>query len=124
MNSKRDPKRISADWSRFQRRPTWCVVSSRELAGVLGVSLQTICNWHLRGILPAPEPRHPALRGNKNYYRISKIRAWLEGRSEDAIHWTFVQSYMNLGVPYTDLEQAQSVAKIVYEELGIEKPLI
>lgn len=119
---KKVPQNISPDWSKFELRPTWGLITSRELSLVLNVSLQTICNWRLREILPEPEPHTLKMRGNKNYYRISKIRAWLEGKTEEDIHWEFIMKHMNTGTPYNTLEQAKSVAIIGYEIFGIEKP--
>ncbi len=115
---------IKANWEPFARRPTWSCVSSRELSVALCVSLQSICNWRLRGILPEPEPHSRQLNGNKNYYRISKIRSWLEDRPEDEIHWEFIKQHMDTGTPYSSLEQAEDTARICYKIFDIEKPLI
>ncbi len=116
---------IKVNWEPFARRATWSCVSSRELSVALCVSLQSICNWRLRGILPEPEPRSRHLpAGNRNWYRISKIRAWLEDRTEESIHWDFIKQYMDTGTPYSSLEQAEETARICYKIFDIEKPLI
>lgn len=120
---KNPPKCINADWSKFERRPTWSVISSRELSVILNVSLQSICNWRLRGILPEPEPHNLSRNGNKNYYSIAKIRAWLEDRTEDSVHWEFIKKHMSTGTPYSSLEQAKEVARICYKTFGIEKAM-
>lgn len=77
MPRKLEPSDITASWLTYEDHVPWSVVSSMELAKILGVHLQTINNWHIRGILPAPI-EHPSLLGNKNYYRISAIKSWLE----------------------------------------------
>lgn len=116
---------IKANWEPFARRPTWSCVSSRELAVALNVSLQSICNWRLRGILPACEPHSRVLNGNKNYYRISKIRAWLENRTEESIHWEWVERWIpaSLG-PIHNLAQVETVIKVGADIFGVEKSLI
>lgn len=115
--------KISADWSGYEKRAPWSTVTSRELSKILGVSLQSINNWKMRDILPAPEPSQNH-KGNVNRYRISRIRAWLESQSEEQIQWDWINEHMNLDPPFTSLEQAQKVARIGWEVLGIEKPVV
>lgn len=65
---------------RHQRRPfPWQVLSTRELAEAFGVHLQTLHNWGIRGKGPSPEPRC-VWRGNRRYYTIANIIAWLDDR--------------------------------------------
>lgn len=49
-------------------------VTTAQLAKFAKTNLQTVHNWKLRGILPSPS-HSQQLRGNKNYYRVSKLRA-------------------------------------------------
>lgn len=133
-----DVTKIKADWSRYERRPSWSVINSRELAKVFGVSLQSINNWKMREILPEPEPHthrcpcprrscRPPLKGNKNYYRISKIRAWHEARPELDVHWEWVNRWIG---PQWSCTEAISLAGAeffvvgAYEVFGVERPLI
>jgi len=118
-----DKRSIKADWSAFLRRPPWSFVTSRELSRIVNVSLQTINNWKMRGILPEPSS-HPKLKGNYNYYRISAIRSWLENRPEEDIQWEWVTKYLDNNPPYTNLQQAQYVAEVCYNIFEVEKPLI
>lgn len=110
---------IKANWSAFERRPTWSLVSSVELARILGVHLQTINNWKLRGILPSPEPQKRGA-GNRNWYRISKIRSWLETRSEEDIHWSWIKQ--NIGYSFSSLKEADQLLRSAYKILEVEKP--
>lgn len=122
---RKTPENIKADWSRFERRPTWSVVSSRELAVALSVPHQHIANWRLRGILPEPEPPSRFLNGRKNYYRISKIQAWLEGKPEEAIHWEWIQRWMPEQLPRIHhLAHAERWLMRMHKQLGLEKPLV
>ena len=124
MYMKVNPRTLKSDWSRYERRPPWSVVSSRELAGILGVHLQTISNWTIRGILPLPV-KHPRLKANKNYFRISTLREWLEGRAEEGIQWEWLQKWMPEQIPYIHhLPHAERWLLLIYKELGLEKPLI
>lgn len=122
--TKVDPHKMQADWSRYERRPTWSVVSSIELAQVLGVHLQTISNYKIRGILPPPT-KHRSLCGNKNHYRISTLRAWLENKPENDIHWEWARDCLP---DYIDkiktLPELEYVVKGAYRVFDVEKPLI
>ncbi|PHR55050.1 MAG: hypothetical protein COA47_14495 [Robiginitomaculum sp.] len=55
----------------------WLVISSLELADVLGVHLQTIANWQIRKQGPIAEPKDH-WRGNRRYFSIANITAWLD----------------------------------------------
>jgi hypothetical protein len=88
---KTTPAALIADWSVISPRAPWQHVTSMELSRVLGVHLQTINNWRIRGILPDPAPHSKQLRGNKNYFRIGAIRAWLEGGDEKEITREWLQ---------------------------------
>jgi hypothetical protein len=55
----------------------WQVVSTRELAELLGIHLQTLHNWNIRGKGPVPVP-HGVWRGNRRYFRLADVIAWLE----------------------------------------------
>ncbi len=112
---------IKANWQIFERRPTWSVVTSAELAQVLNVHLQTINNWKIRGILPSPVTDR-TLRGNKNYFRISSIRSWLENRPEPEIHWCWVHEYLIEGIE--TLQQAEYLVKNAHKALNVERSQI
>lgn len=120
MKTKNKP---TAKWLGFERRPVWCSVTSRELAVILNVSLQTINNWKMRSILPECEPSD-AHKGNVNHYRISKIRAWLEERDSEEIEWEWIDEFIKPNPPFADLEQAYYVVKVCHNVYGVEKPLI
>ncbi len=79
---KTHPSNLTADWNAISPRAPWEHITSMELAKVLGVHLQTINNWVIRGIV-IPSPPSPQRRGNKNYFSVGVLRAWLEARSED-----------------------------------------
>jgi hypothetical protein len=64
------------NWSKvFDGRPPWHVMSSRELASALGVSLQTTANWRIRNLGPPTEPAN-CFKGNRTYYRLDKAECW------------------------------------------------
>lgn len=75
-------------------RPPWHVVSSRELADALGVSLQSVANWRIRGNGPPPEPsRH--FRGHREHYRVDRVLAWLSERNgAPQPAWTFSAAFI------------------------------
>lgn len=113
-----NPQNIKPDWSRYERTPPWSYISSAELAKILGVHLQTISNWRLRGILPEPDS-HPRLRGNKRYYRISKVMSWLSGRDEEEITMEWIKKYMPTGT--SNIASAQWYVQKGHKSLGVEK---
>lgn len=111
---------ITANWQPYERRPTWGYVSVQELAQVLNISPQSVHNWIGRGILPKAEKK-PKFRGNKGFFQIARIRAFLEGRSEDSIHWEWINTYINeAGIER--IGQAQTYVKYCHDLLGVEKP--
>lgn len=56
-------------------RVPWDVVSSRELAELIGVNLQVLANWRSRGKGPAPAPAE-CFRGKSAYYPVCNVVAW------------------------------------------------
>lgn len=118
-------KRFTADWRKYHCRPSWCVITSRELSDVFGVSLQTINNWKMRNILPPPLPKSRLLRGQKNYYRISTIRAWAENITETQVHWNWLAEVMpNEVKTFKSLAQAEFFIKVCHSNYGIKRPLL
>lgn len=57
--------------------PPWRPISSRRLSQLLGVSLQVLANWRVRGTGPEAEPKGRG-KGNKIFYRPDKVIEWLE----------------------------------------------
>src|SRR4051794_40822830 len=64
--------------------PPWRPIPSRKLANLLGVSLQVLANWRVRGTGPEPEPMQRG-KGNRIFYRPDKVLAWL--CPDDAPFW-------------------------------------
>lgn len=67
----------------FERldRPPWHAVSSVELANLLGVHLNTIWNYTLRGTGPTPEPPNAHVRAsNRRFFLPCIVLAWLSAR--------------------------------------------
>ncbi|GEM_PF-1122891 len=58
---------------------TRTLLTARELAGLLGVSTETVLRWTRRGELPAIRLPGGALR-----FREAEIEAWLEERATAA----------------------------------------
>ena len=120
-----NPNKIKADWTQYERRPTWSIVSSRELSGVLGVSLNCVCNWRLRGILPNREESNDVPSGNRNWYRISKVRAWLENRDENEIHWEWADKFFpELAADFRNLTEVEYLVKNIPDHFDVERSLV
>ncbi|GAA4521652.1 hypothetical protein GCM10023174_00810 [Chelativorans composti] len=71
--------------------PPWRPIPSREVCRILGVSLQSLANWRVRGTGPEPEP-HIKGNGNRTYYRPDKILAWLSDHRRDP--WEFSRDWL------------------------------
>lgn len=101
-------------------RPPWHVVSSRELAGVLGVTLQTLANWRVRGIGPPPEPSSQ-FKGHREHYRIDRVLAWLSERNgEPRQPWTFNAAFIAQHLGATTLSAEETAAAIAtLEHAGV-----
>src|SRR3954467_9875044 len=71
--------------------PPWHAVSSVELAKLLGVHLNTVWNWKLRGNGPGAEPDDVHVRAsNRVFYLPANVLAWLsakEGAPVEAWEW-------------------------------------
>lgn len=107
-----------ANWQSVETRPTWSTVTTAELSIILNVPQTSINNWLLRNKFPSPEVRKKG-QGNKNRYKISKIRAWLENKSETEIHWEFIETHMGKG--FESIEQAIWNAKHHWRAFELEK---
>jgi len=105
---KTNPKTLKADWNAIKPRPIYQFVSTAELAKVLGVKHQVVANFALRGILPEPVPRAKYLKGNKRYYRISAIKAWLQSQPELEIYRQFLDDEFGEGYIF-DVEYAMNM---------------
>ncbi len=92
----------------------------------LEVSLQTINNWKMRGLIKPEPPSRYLPAGNRNYYRISKIRSWLESRPEDEIHWEWVHRWILSRTPgiIERLSQAEWLVASIPHHYGVEKSLL
>lgn len=90
---------------------------------MLGVHLGTINNWVIRGILPQPVS-HPKLLGNKNWFRISAIKAWLDSRTEEEIIWDWVRDVLPDLSVVKNLPQLESIVNCCYDLYDLKKPNI
>jgi len=68
------PSAIKPNWQSVEKHPSWSTVTTRELAVILNTNIININNWLCRGQFPEPESQKRGY-GNKNRFRISKIRA-------------------------------------------------
>jgi hypothetical protein len=114
--------KLKPDWSSYSRMPPWHHITSRELAKVFGVHLQTISNYVCRGFL-IPEPKK-RFKGNKNYFRISYIQSLFENKSIEEIEWAWINKYIEDEQPFDGLEQAQYVIRVCHNIYGVDKPLV
>lgn len=88
--------------------PPWRPIPSRDVAKILGVSLQSLANWRVRGTGPPPEPMQKGL-GNRIYYRPDKIMAWLTGEP----WWQFTAKWLGeQGLGVNEVSEATVLDRI------------
>ncbi|MDP1627648.1 MULTISPECIES: hypothetical protein [Pseudomonadota] len=76
------------------KSPPWRPTPSRQLADILGVSLQSLANWRVRGTGPVPEP-HKKGQGNRMMYRPDVVMSWLSDfAGKHAEPWEFNQLWL------------------------------
>ena len=108
-----DPKRLKADWTLIKDRKIHHFVSSAELAQIFGCHIQTISNWCVRQILPKPVAHTKKLKGNRNYYKISAIKAWIQGKPELELYRELLA--LEFGWTNVQDDEAQHAMNLLYE---------
>ncbi len=59
--------------------PIWRPIPSRQMARILGITIQTLANWRFRE--QGPRFSHAAKgKGNKVLYRMSDVLEWLSAK--------------------------------------------
>lgn len=112
------------NWEPYDNRPPWCVVSSRELSKIYGVSLNTVNTWRMRELIqPVSHPKLPS--GNRNYYRIYEVKHCLEGVLPFETCWQWARRWV---VPHAEdietLGQVEFYVKNLFDLIGVQSPLI
>ena len=70
------------------RNPPWAAVASPQLANLLGVHLNSLWTWKMRGTSPEPEPNRIYRNvGNRVLYRWERTLAWLPGGDRRPAWW-------------------------------------
>lgn len=90
--------------------PIWRAVTSRQMANLLGVTVQTLANWRVR----EQGPRYsfaPKGKGNKCLYRLSEVLEWLSGRPSWEIEGEWL-AYRGLGPEDPEREYVEWVKSI------------
>jgi hypothetical protein len=78
----------------FGGHPPWRLIPSRDVARLLGVSLQVLANWRVRGSGP-PFDNTIRGKGNKVFYKRSDVLAWAAGqRGERVEAWEICRDWL------------------------------
>ena len=94
-------------------RPPWHAISSLELAAALGISLQTVANWRIRGVGPSALPKglYP---GNRSYYLAETVLTWLSSRfGETRSGWLYSRDYLAAVFPTLSEETEPTVREFI-----------
>ena len=120
MIDKETAQELLVSLAEVARRP-WRPIPSRQLAKLLGVSIQTLANWRMRETGPSWEPLRRG-QGNRIYYRPDKVMAWL---SEIAgcphAPWEFAHAYL-VENGLDNLPREQSLVERVTRSIDRQTP--
>ena len=78
--------------------PPWFVIDSYQLAGLLGVGMQTLCLWRRRGVGPEPETEglYREAQGRKKWYRLNRVMAWVDSLHGQGMEpWQCDQAFLH-----------------------------
>jgi hypothetical protein len=107
-------------WDLFEKRAPWSWLSVKDTSALLNITIQSVHNHVSRGYLP-PLEKKPGFRGNKRFFQICKLRAFLEGRDEESICWDWINKHLP-DDKFDTIGQARWMVKHLYKLLGIERP--
>lgn len=94
--------------------PPWRAITSKTLCERLGVSLQVLANWRVRGVGPAHD-RAPKGAGNKMVYRPEEVASWLTDLTVPA--WEFSARWLDLrGLMRTEWSEPETDTVIAWIE--------
>ena len=102
--------------------PPWQFVSSPDLAKALGVHLQTLSNWRLRGVGPAAAPAD-WFKGRAIRYPIGQVLSWAHEQAGKHVEpWEFSGRWLRDQLDFADFGNRAAVqARIqVLMKLGRE----
>ncbi|MFH1157472.1 MAG: hypothetical protein V1721_01085, partial [Pseudomonadota bacterium] len=91
------------------------------LSKILGCSHQTVSNLKMREVLPPPD-KHPKLKGNKNFFRISQLRSLIEGKTEDEIILAWGREHLSPDIE--NVEQVRFCVKSAWKSFGVERSIV
>lgn len=87
----------------------WLFITSAELARAIGVHLQTISNWRLRGKGPAPAPRG-FFKGRPSRYMVGHVRAWAAEQAGEFIDpWTLNAAWLRDNMQFAKADDREAV---------------
>lgn len=89
--------------------PPWQFISSPDLAKALGVHLQTLSNWRLRGVGPAAAPAD-WFKGRAIRYPIGQVLSWAyEQAGKQAEPWEFNGRWLRDNLDFADFGNRAAV---------------
>jgi hypothetical protein len=89
--------------------PPWQFVSSPELAKALGVHLQTLSNWRMRGVGPAAAPGD-WFKGRPIRYQIGQVMSWAYEEAGKAVEpWEFFGRWLRDQMGFLDFGNRSAV---------------
>lgn len=107
--------------SNLANQPPWLFITSAELAKALGVHIQTLSNWRLRGVGPTPAPSS-WFRGRPARYNLGHVWTWAsEEAGTTAAPWTFNAAWLRDHLQYADWFDPKSVQARVQVLMRLSK---
>lgn len=88
--------------------PPWQPIATRQVANLLGISVQVLANWRVRDNGPPSRPS-PRGGGNRRLYCMGEVLAWITGREP----WTFSRDWLLAhGIADEDCSEADVILVI------------
>lgn len=101
--------------------PPWLYLTSAELAKVLGVHIQTLANWRLRGKGPPEAPRL-WFKGRPARYHLGCVRVWAEAEAGNhAEFWRFNGEWLRDHMQFPDWQDKGAVYACVQKLMTLSK---
>lgn len=87
----------------------WLFITSAELAKAIGVHLQTISNWRLRGKGPPAAPRG-FFKGRPSRYMVGHVQAW--AAEQAGVHvepWKLNAAWLHANMQFSKVDDPEAV---------------
>ncbi|NBW07266.1 MAG: hypothetical protein EBR82_04495 [Caulobacteraceae bacterium] len=95
--------------SDLSQMPPWLFVTSAELAKAIGVHIQTLSNWRLRGNGPPAAPS-AFFKGRPTRYMVAHVHVWAAEQAGTSIEpWKLNAAWLRDNMQFSKAEDREAV---------------